>query len=574
MGSLGSEHWGDAAPASRLSAVLAASNRAIVYERDSRRLLDEVCRVAVEVGGMRMAYIVLVGSGSDDLTLAARRGVSVEALAAMGEAVTADPLRGRGPVQRAITERRSTVSQDVATDPNAEPWRGMALDAGLLSTAAIPLVVEEELIGVLSVAASEKGRFDATTVAALEELAADLAFALRAIRAMDMAVSARKAAEAAADYLRAVTSAMAEGLYALDRRGTVTYVNESAADMLGWAVEALLGRNAHDTFHPRASDGTPVPVKTCPAASCAAEVVDRGGLREAFVRRNGSSLDVVASVAAFTTEDGERGTVVVFNDAEEVLAEELRRERELAELSWVGRLRDALAEDRLLLYAQPIANAETGATLGHELLLRLRTPDGTIVRPGEFLPAAERYGLMTEIDAWVLRQAVALAATGVPVAFNLSGASLADPRVVDELRQAVQAAVEPSSLVVEITEAALLGSRSASRQALERIAAIGCRVAIDNFGTGYGGLTNAKQFPIDMLKIDAEFVRDAATSEESRSVVRAVVALARGLGLTTVAEGVEDEEALAAIRGCGVDLAQGYLVGRPAPLDTLTAPSP
>ena len=239
----------------------------------------------------------------------------------------------------------------------------------------------------------------------------------------------------------------------------------------------------------------------------------------------------------------------------------------------MGRLRDALAEDRLLLYAQPIANAETGATLGHELLLRLRTPDGAIVRPGEFLPSAERYGLMTEIDTWVLRQAVALAATGVPFAFNLSGASLADPRVVDELRQAVQAvAVEPSSLVVEITEAALLGSRSASRQALERIAAIGCRIAIDNFGTGYGGLTNAKQFPIDMLKIDAEFVRDAATSEESRSVVRAVVALARGLGLTTVAEGVEDEEALAAVRGCGVDLAQGYLVGRPAPLDILTPP--
>ncbi|HTU97756.1 MAG TPA: EAL domain-containing protein [Solirubrobacteraceae bacterium] len=246
---------------------------------------------------------------------------------------------------------------------------------------------------------------------------------------------------------------------------------------------------------------------------------------------------------------------------------ESRLEHDVEEALWLGRIRDALDEDRFVLYAQPIVDLMTGQTVQHELLLRMLSEDGEIIAPCAFLPAAERYGLISEIDRWVIRQAVQIAEQGIPTEFNLSGRSIGDPDVLRELATALQqSGVDPSLLVVEVTETAFVGQTEAGRAFAERVRELGCRLALDDFGTGFSSLQYLKHLPADHLKIDIDFVRDLTSNETDARVVRGIVALAREFHQTTIAEGVEDEATLLMLRDLGVDLAQGYLFGRPAPM--------
>jgi EAL domain-containing protein (putative c-di-GMP-specific phosphodiesterase class I) len=236
-------------------------------------------------------------------------------------------------------------------------------------------------------------------------------------------------------------------------------------------------------------------------------------------------------------------------------------------LPWIGRLQDALAKDRFTLYSQPIIDVRTREVVQRELLLRLRDPGGEIIAPGSFLRIAEEYGLIGAIDRWVIAQAAEITAMGEPVEVNVSARSISDPTVLDYIERCVgETGADPTRMVFEITETALIQDEAAARRFAERLQAIGCRVALDDFGTGYGGFTYLKRLRVDFLKIDIEFVRDLVTNPASRHVVQAVVALARGFGLQTVAEGVEDAETLALLPAFGVDFAQGYHIGRPAPL--------
>jgi PAS domain S-box-containing protein len=286
-----------------------------------------------------------------------------------------------------------------------------------------------------------------------------------------------------------------------------------------------------------------------------------GLLHWAPVRRDDGSVEAFHSQLVDITDRKER---------------ESQLEHDVGEAVWLGRIRDALDEDRLVLYAQPIVDLMTGQTVQHELLLRMRSDDGEIIPPGEFLPAAERYGLISEIDRWVIRQAVQIASEGVPTEFNLSGRSIGDPDILRELATAIEeSGVDPSLLVVEVTETAFVGQTDAGRAFAERVRELGCRLALDDFGTGFSSLSYLKHLPADHLKIDIEFVRDLTSSETDARVVRGIVGLAREFNQTTIAEGVEDEETLILLREMGVDLAQGYLFGRPAPLaDVPTASAP
>ena len=253
-------------------------------------------------------------------------------------------------------------------------------------------------------------------------------------------------------------------------------------------------------------------------------------------------------------------------DITERTQREERLEQEVADASWLGRIRDALDEDRFELHAQPIVDLRTGETIQNELLLRMREPDGAIIAPGAFLPTAERYGLISEIDRWVIRRAVAVAALGTPAEFNLSARSIADPAILLELETALaESGADPGRLVVEITETALMAAPENGRAFAARIQELGCRLALDDFGTGFSSLSYLKHLPADHLKIDIEFVRELAVSATDQRVVRGIVGLAREFDQLTIAEGVEDEAALLKLRELGVDMAQGYLLGAPAP---------
>ena len=262
------------------------------------------------------------------------------------------------------------------------------------------------------------------------------------------------------------------------------------------------------------------------------------------------------------------GTVQAFFAQKIDLTEAKQREAELAgyvsDAMWLARTRDALDENRMLLYWQPIVDLRTGATVQRELLLRMCDADGTIVAPGQFLPVAERYGLISEIDRWVIRHAVGLAAEGVPTEFNVSAASISDPDVLRELATAIETTgVDPSLLVVEVTETAMLDHLEAGRTFADQLRALGCGLAIDDFGTGFASLSQLRHLHGEHLKIDMEFVRDITRNETDERLVRGIVGLAREFGQVTTAEGIEDEETLAKLRDLGVDRGQGYLFARP-----------
>lgn len=238
------------------------------------------------------------------------------------------------------------------------------------------------------------------------------------------------------------------------------------------------------------------------------------------------------------------------------------------EFALIKRIEDALAQERLLLYAQPIVDLDTLEVVQRELLLRVREPDGTIVGPGSYLPVAEQCGLIGDIDRWVIRRGAEIAAKGCPVQVNVSAHSISDRTVLNHIESCIeQTGADPTLLVFEITETALVRDEAAARAFAERLHSLGCKLALDDFGTGYGAFTFLKQLPIDYLKIDVEFVSDLASNTASRHVIQAVVALARAFSLQTVGEGVEDAETLTLLRELGVDYAQGYYIARPGPLD-------
>ena len=368
-------------------------------------------------------------------------------------------------------------------------------------------------------------------------------------------------------FVSAITDSMMEGMFALDSEGRLTYINRAAEQLLGWTQAELTDRSVHDATHYQHADGSPFPVEDCPLTSVRA---GGPGLRvddDVFTRKNGEMLPVAYSAAPVVVGDGQ-GLVVVFNDITLRKLEDERRRREFESLHWVGRISEALDEHRLVLYAQPIIELPGREIVAHEVLLRIIGRDGTVIGPATFLPVAERFGLITEIDRWVTTEAVRLAGKGFGVHFNLSGKSLADRGLIAEIeRLLVQFDADPASLVCEITETAIADDQELAQAVVRQLAGLGVRIALDDFGTGYGGLMNLRRLRVELIKIDVEFVRDLPENPESQHVVKAIVNLAQGFARKTVAEGVENEATLELLERLGVDYAQGFWIGRPEPLE-------
>jgi EAL domain-containing protein (putative c-di-GMP-specific phosphodiesterase class I) len=234
---------------------------------------------------------------------------------------------------------------------------------------------------------------------------------------------------------------------------------------------------------------------------------------------------------------------------------------------WIGRIRDALEQDRFTLYAQPIIDLRTQAVVQHEVLIRMISPAGHVIAPGYFLPAAEEFGLITDIDRWVIGQTAQWAARGHHLEFNLSARSLADGDLLGFIKRTfARHGASLSSVVCEITETAFLGDLAIAECFVRGLQAVGCPIALDDFGSGYGGFAYLKRLALSYLKIDQEFVLDLTREASSRHVVSAVVELSRAFGLRTIAEGVEDQATLTLLTELGVDQAQGYAIARPAPI--------
>jgi EAL domain-containing protein (putative c-di-GMP-specific phosphodiesterase class I) len=236
---------------------------------------------------------------------------------------------------------------------------------------------------------------------------------------------------------------------------------------------------------------------------------------------------------------------------------------------WPGRLRRALREQLFELHYQPIVGLECGTVSHYEALIRLADePGGRLIAPGTFLPAAECCGLAPAIDRLVVeRVAAVLAGRTTRVAVNLSALSVTDRGMLAHIEsELTRHEVDPARLVLEITETAAISDMRRATTFCEGARALGCTIALDDFGVGFGSLYYAKRLPFDYLKIDGDFVRDLCAAGNDRIMVRAIVDVARGMGRETIAEFVGDEPTMGLLRELGVDYAQGFQIGRPRPL--------
>ncbi len=284
-------------------------------------------------------------------------------------------------------------------------------------------------------------------------------------------------------------------------------------------------------------------------------------------RLTGEDVLVNADLAMYEAKEGGRDRVACHGSATESSA------RPVSRMSWTDVIRDALDEERLVLQAQPIMELASGEIRQYELLLRMRDPLGELISPAAFLPVAERYDLIGAIDKWVVRRAIAMLGAELErknrlvFEVNISGRSTGDPELLELIeRELDEHHVDPDQIIFEITETTAVGNIPRAQEFAAHLNALGCRFALDDFGAAFASFYYLKHLPFDFLKIDGEFVRSCLDNRTDQLVIQAVVDIARGLGKRTVAEMVGDQATVEMLTAMGVDHAQGYHIGRPAPL--------
>jgi len=274
-----------------------------------------------------------------------------------------------------------------------------------------------------------------------------------------------------------------------------------------------------------------------------------------------------ADIARYTAKDLGGGRVHIFIKDDHISTSRLQ------ELERVNQIKRALSDDNFILYQQKIIPLKGDDSEHREILLRMQDNGKNIITPGEFLPAAEQYHLMTDIDLWVLKKTCEYIASheNPPGCFfiNLSGATLGSTETAKKFSSIIQAArIDPALLVFEITETSAISSLDMAASFIGDISKLGCRFALDDFGSGLSSFTYLKQMPVDFLKIDGDFIHQLGPGTLDHSFVQSVQTIAKTMGIATVAEWVEDRTVLDHLQVMGIDYAQGFYTGAPVPLNS------
>lgn len=287
-----------------------------------------------------------------------------------------------------------------------------------------------------------------------------------------------------------------------------------------------------------------------------------------------ANLMSCADAACYAAKEKGRNRVSVYS------LEDIDLMQRQSEMRWVTDISRAFEEQRFRLYSQPILPLGEERVGGHhcEILLRMIDANGAVISPGTFLPAAERYGLMPVIDRWVIRTLFAAASESLSRAaesslsricsINLSGASLNDDHFPEFLREQISRyRIPPTALCFEITETVAISNLERVRRFMLELKQAGCRFSLDDFGSGMSSFAYLKDLPVDYLKIDGMFVKNMVQNPIDLAMVEAINRIGHVMGIQTIAEFVEDEATLEKLRTLGVNYAQGYWVGMPAPLE-------
>jgi diguanylate cyclase (GGDEF)-like protein len=575
----------------RVYAVLSGIEAVLLRHPDRNELFEATCRLAVEHGKFRLAVIHEMDSSTNGLRVACQAGISPEEAGkarATVEGQEADAHDLIGAVRR---EGRDRVINELGAQPH-----------GFGSAAAFSLRVEDEVAGVLSLYSAEPQFFDEAEIRLLREVAADISLGLeylekerllrylanfdaltdlpnralfedRLTQTITMAkedghsVGVVSLAVVPMDEIVGtlghatgdrVLRSMAQALKAAVRKGDT--VARLASDEFGIAFVGLSDVLEVETRARRIIDELPGLI-----AVDGKEVPVSARLGAAVYPHDGADAQTLVRNAALARHSARARMFAFF--APELDAAAQRRQRIEREL------RHAVERGELALHYQPVVDLRSRKLTGVEALLRWRSAELGSLHPAEFIPIAEKMGLIPALGEWILRtaceqsQAWSKGGLGrIRINVNISVIQLREPGFVDRVAAILNATgVDPKSLAlgVEITESALMENIDAAIETLRRLKAMGLAVYVDDFGTGYSSLAYLRTLPIDWVKIDKSFVNDLPGDADALAVTRAIVALGHSLGLAVVAEGVETEGQFASLRELGCDAVQGYLFSQP-----------
>ncbi len=589
---------------------LGACNRALLRAEHEQGLLDEICRIVVDEGGYRLAWVSRAEHDDARTVVPLAQSGLDEGYVESLQLTWADTERGRGATGTAIRSGKSCAIRNILTDPRVAIWRDAALERGFASLVSVPLRVEGEIFGAITIAAPEPDAFDDEELRLLEDAAEDLAHGLATLRTRERARAAEQAVRRMAYY---------DPLTGLPNR---THLRERLARAIAAAREsnrtlALLVleirhfRDVNETLGYAEGDALlqQVATRLCDVTSASDEAVARVGDAAFAILLAGAGAEearqladkaltvlsppielsglvfAVRPIIGITLFPGHGNDPDALIRRANVALVEARRksalyavyaagleEEQTRRLALMCDLRSAIECNDLLLYCQPKVDMRSRKLCGAEALVRWPHSEFGMVQPGEFIKLAERTGLITSLTYWVLdaalRQSYAWHEAGFhnPLAVNLCALDLQDPKLVERIGDAFATwGARPEWIQFELTESSLMEDPTGALRTLEQLKDLGVELFIDDFGTGYSSLSYLQRLPIDSIKIDQSFVSKMTVSEDSGVIVRSAIDLAHHLKLHVVAEGVEDEATWALLHGLGCDVAQGYTIASPIP---------
>jgi diguanylate cyclase (GGDEF)-like protein len=592
----------------RLYAMVTGISASMVRVRDRADLFNRSCQSAVEHGEFEMAWIAIVDPNENRIVPVAWAGLDEPVMSAIEGHFSSSEgtLEGKTLAARAIREKAVVVSNDVQNDESLI-FRKMHAESGVRSLAVLPLIVSDNAIGVFALYTSKPEFFDAAGLLLLTELAGNVAFAIDHLERQERLdrlshydtltglANRRSFLERVTQYMLSAADdghKMAVFLIDLERFKKLNdSLGRSAGDALLKQVAEWLAQNAENVnlVARLDADHFAVVLPKVMYEANVARVVEK--TIAAFMKHEFSLNDAVyrmaakIGVAVFPDDGTDADTL--FNNAEAALKKaKASRDRYLfyaqkmtetvaMSLGIENRLRRALEREEFVLHYQPKVNILSGKLTGAEALIRWNDPVSGLTLPGRFIPILEETGLIHDVGRWALRKAIEdyqrwrnAGLPAVRIAVNVSPLQLRNRNFVAEIQQAVSVAADAAAgLQLEITESVIMQDVNHSIGSLLAIRALGVTIAIDDFGTGFSSLNYLAKLPVDTLKIDRSFV-EMVSATGGLTLVSVIINLARALKLNTVAEGVETEEQLRQLRFLGCDEMQGYLFGKPVPVES------
>ena len=594
----------------RIYAVLSGINSMIVRVSDRSELLQEACRIAVEAGQFKFAWLGVVNRGTLQLDPVASAGADDGFLDMIRGRMSLrdDAPGGHGISVQAVREKRAVVVNDVANDPSIT-FKGAHADRNIRSVAILPLIIDGEPVGTLGLHSDHAGFFDEEEIRLLLQLAGDVSFALDHIeKANKLDYLAQYDAltglanrtlfhERLSQFVKAAQQSQGKFALVLADVERFKTINDSLGRQAGdELLKQLAGRLGRATEPGNiARTGVDHFAIVLPKTKGRSEVqrivaaIWRNCFAQSF-RVDNTELRVAAKagIALFPGDGADADAL--FANAEAALQKAQQtgerfffHTRELTagtadQLAFENRLRQALEKDEFVLHYQPKVDLETRRIVGVEALIRWQSPELGLVSPGKFIPLMEVTGLILEVGAWAMRQAslahriwVEKGLQAPPVAVNVSAIQLRQRNFVGAVQQAIAEGIAPDGIDLEITESMIMEDIEGNIPKLKEVRRLGMSIAIDDFGTGYSSLGYLAKLPVQALKIDRSFIITMLNDPDTMTLVQTIISLAHSLRLKVIAEGVESEDQAKILRLLRCDELQGYLYSKPIPFDEMTA---